>query len=104
MHNNHYYYIPKWETESNSPLLFFPDYEANEQNIVCYAFVGQHSEASLAYYRMLRKPKTPQQLTETQELVSHYAKHFLDSTECMMEVLRDTTKFKRIRYNRKDLR
>jgi hypothetical protein len=33
---------------------FIPDIKANAGNILCYAHVGQHSEASLGYYRLGR--------------------------------------------------
>jgi hypothetical protein len=36
---------------------FMPDAEANPGNILCYAHMGQHSEASYDYYREGRPAK-----------------------------------------------
>jgi hypothetical protein len=36
---------------------FFPTHEANPGCIVCYAHVGQHSEASFRYYHEARLAK-----------------------------------------------
>ena len=42
---------------------FLPDVPANRGNIVCYAHIGQHSEASLDYYR-LGRPAKPREYAE----------------------------------------
>ncbi len=39
---------------------FLPDVPANPGNIMCYAHIGQHSEASRGYYGMGR-PATPRE-------------------------------------------
>lgn len=42
---------------------FLPDSDVNYGNILCYAHIGQHSEASLEYYRLGRLA-TPQEYTD----------------------------------------
>lgn len=38
-------------------VAFFPHANVNFGRIECYAHIGQHSEASLAYYTGTKKPK-----------------------------------------------
>lgn len=45
---------------------FMPDAEANPGRIVCYAHIGQHSEASMDYYR-LGRPAKPHEYQELKD-------------------------------------
>jgi hypothetical protein len=47
--------IPRIDKDG-TPILFLPDIPANPGMIVCYQHIGQHSEASLDYYRRDTKP------------------------------------------------
>ena len=60
--------IPRMES-AYAAILFLPDIEANPGMIACYAYLGQHGEASLDYYRKnTRKPRRG----EADELVREY--------------------------------
>jgi hypothetical protein len=48
--------IPRLDRDG-TPVLFITDAPANYGNIVCYAHLGQHSEASVAYYRETKPAK-----------------------------------------------
>jgi hypothetical protein len=41
-------------------VAFLPDEPANDGRVMCYARLGQHSEASLDYYRSNTIPAHPQ--------------------------------------------
>jgi hypothetical protein len=45
---------------------FMPDSEANPGMILCYAHLGQHSEASMDYYR-LGRPAKPHEYQELKD-------------------------------------
>jgi len=64
-------WIQKWEVEA-----FFPDLPANLGNILCYAHIGQHSEASLDYFYGLphAKPEEYQNLKEELESIGYNLK------------------------------
>ena len=51
-------YTEEWEVEA-----FFPDGHVNPGNIMCYAHVGQHSEASIEYYAET-KPCSPKEYAD----------------------------------------
>ncbi len=90
--------ILKWEggTKTGSALLFFPAYSANRGNIVCYAHMGQHSEACMGYYRQCRNPSTPQQKEEAKNLFAEYQRSF--PSEVFRVVKRDTKNMRIERY------
>jgi hypothetical protein len=47
--------IPRVEKDG-TPILFFPGEQASLGRIVCYAHLGQHSEAVFGYYYRMTKP------------------------------------------------
>lgn len=47
--------IPRVEKDG-TPVLFIPREPANPGRIVCYAHIGQHSEADFGYYYRMTKP------------------------------------------------
>lgn len=51
---------------------FLPDYPANYGNLVCYHYIGQHSEASVDYYRKGRPAKPEEYEALHKELVRIY--------------------------------
>jgi len=54
-------------------LLFLPTAPpANPGRILCYAHVGQHSEASIDYYRDTRPPRTDAERAACDALVAEY--------------------------------
>lgn len=48
------------DKEDGSIVAFLPDATANLGRVMCYAHIGQHSEASLDYYRLNTTPLTPE--------------------------------------------
>ena len=49
--------IREWRESGETGLdAFLPDSDANYGRIVCYAHIGQHSEASLDYYDKRTRP------------------------------------------------
>ena len=92
-----FYVIPRFHPKHKEVLLFLPDNPANGGNIDCYAHIGQHSEASLDYYRET-KPIPPNRLVEAGRLLREY-ESFLDESEVLVIRKRDTPKFRRIRQN-----
>jgi len=93
-----FYFIPKWEGgKDGNPVLFLPDMSANRGYIACYAHMGQHSEASMDYYRRCRRvaPDKKERLALA-ALIREYS-GFLHSSEHMELVRRDTKRFQRVR-------
>lgn len=97
-----YHYIPRWEGGKNgNAVLFLPDQDANTGRMVCYAHIGQHSEAQIEYYHGT-KPATicnREQREEIAALVKEY-EGFLKPGETLRKVLRDSAKFREERYGR----
>lgn len=48
--------IIRRDRTDKSVVAFMPDAETNRGMIMCYAHVGQHSEASIGYYRQNTTP------------------------------------------------
>ena len=57
--------------------LFFPEYEANQGNLLSYQWIGQHCEASLGFYKST-KP------CDDVALVKHYEQHY----DCELQVVK----------------
>lgn len=92
--------IVKWEggrSHKGNPVLFFPTMDANAGRLVCYAHLGQHSEADYAYYRGLRNPAGAYQQLEANNLLAEYRRN-LDKGESLKIVSRDTVTMQRQRY------
>ena len=93
-----FYYIPRWDPKHKEPILFLPDMSANKYNIVCYAHVGQHSEASMEYYhstRPIRPNKEERRLTHA--LIREYS-GFMEKSEHMELKRRDSRRFQKTRW------
>jgi hypothetical protein len=63
-------------TDKGEPIAFFPEASANPGMIVCYAHIGQHSEACNEYYRSckpIRGPLTGAAASLHHELSQSYA-------------------------------
>ncbi len=75
--------LPRMEYNAGewTPILFLPDAEVNFGMIGCYSHIGQHSEASLDYYRDTRAPKDG----ECDDLLREYASI---PPRCKLRVLR----------------
>lgn len=66
---------------TDGEVTAFLDGSANPGNIVCYAHIGQHGEASLDYYRECTRPATPTEFAALhRELTAVY------SPECRLAV------------------
>lgn len=90
--------IVKWEGgKSGNPVLFLPEYAANDGRIVCYAHMGQHSEADLSYYWELRNPKGDYQQLEVSNLLNEY-RDILEEDDELKIVFKDSVKFRKERY------
>lgn len=91
--------IPKWEggKVSGNAVLFLPEYSASAGRMVCYAHMGQHSEADLCYYWELRNPKGDYQQLEVKNLLTEY-RGKLEQGEELRVVSRDREKFRKERY------
>ena len=61
-----------YRKESGDVVAFFPDHEANRGMIVCYAHIGQHSEASIEYYHSTLPAKPEEYASLHNELCSIY--------------------------------
>ena len=59
--------------EDGAPILFFPTEPANAGRVLCYARVGEHSEASRAYMRGLPAPTTKNEFEKAWRLIAQYA-------------------------------
>lgn len=93
--------IPAWDKKHGEAVLFFPSYAANFGNIVCYAHIGQHSEASLEYYRKDCRSFNsyfPKEKHEINALLDEYKSNFLEEGETLEIRSRDTAKFRKERY------
>lgn len=94
-----YYVIPKWEGgKDGNPILFFPDASANPGNMLCYVHMGQHSEASLGYYRSLRNVRPDKKERVALAALLREYKGFLDKSEYIEIVRRDSKRFQKTRY------
>lgn len=93
-------YIAKWEggAKQGNAVLFFPEYAANLGNIVCYAHIGQHSEAALEYYRQCKNPNTTQQKAAIASLVKEY-ENTCYGGETLAQVYRDKQSYRKERYS-----
>lgn len=60
--------------EDGRPVLFFPDDVANPGRVVCYAAMGEHSEAARAYMRRLPAPVTPAERAACWDFLARYAR------------------------------
>lgn len=89
--------IFKWEGgEKSNAVLFLPEYSANLGNIVCYAHVGQHSEACMGYYWGLHNPQEGEQMNEAKALFAEYMRNNPD--DIFKVVKQDREKFRKERY------
>jgi len=59
--------------EDGAPILFFPDVISHEKMIVCFTRAGEHSSASRAYMRSLRKPSKREEIADCFRLLATYA-------------------------------
>ena len=59
--------------EDGAPILFFPSEPANPGRVLCYAQIGEHSEAGRAYMRKLPEPATPAQRREAWRALARYS-------------------------------
>lgn len=94
----------RWHRQ-HGVMLFLPDMPANSGNIVCYAHVGQHSEASMTYYRETQRIyKAPTKQfghvqAEAHALFDEYSQRLDPSQgEVLKVVERDTPAFQRARW------
>lgn len=84
--------IPRVEKDG-TPILFFPEFDANYGRIVIYVRVGQHGEADLEYYRTTK----PDHKNACADLIREH-ESFPDSTPHVlrkrlnMDVLRNAWK------------
>lgn len=93
-------YIAKWEGgKDGNPVLFFPEVEANRGNILCYAHMGQHSEASIEYYWSLRNPFRTYQREAVKRLLDEYQLNYIRDGEVLTEAFRDSSKMRLSRYS-----
>lgn len=101
MANTYIYYIAKWEggQKNGNPVLFFPEYSANPGNIVCYAHMGQHSEACHSYYAGLKNCNTPAQQQALRDLIAEYEQR-LAPGEKLAQVYRDKERYRIARHER----
>lgn len=87
-------------TNTREVVLFVPDMDVNLGNIMCYAHVGQHSEASMEYYRetipLLAAPLRFH--AEGRELLREYAALCELHGYKLKVVARDTDTFRRQRW------
>lgn len=60
--------------EDGRPVLFFPDEKANPGRVLCFAPVGEHSEASRAYMRSLPPPMGNNERLAAWRAVALYAR------------------------------
>ena len=59
--------------ESGAPILFFHDSENRDKTIDCYTLRDEHSSATRAYMRSLKKPSTREDLCAAWALLASYA-------------------------------
>lgn len=60
------------KTNDGEVIAFMPELPANYGKIVCYAHIGQHSEATLEYYQSTRSAKPAEYIALHTELKSIY--------------------------------
>jgi len=61
------HFLRRWE-----PIAFLPDAEAKPGFVMCYEHTGQHSEASLDYYRSTSPCEEGEGAWLVDEMVQHY--------------------------------
>lgn len=59
--------------EDGAPILFFPSEPAKPGKVLCYAQIGEHSEACRAYMRNLPEPASPAQRIAAWRALSRYS-------------------------------
>lgn len=60
------------DVKANEIVAFLPEHAANYGNIMSYAHIGQHCEASLEYYQNTKKASMEEYLSLLRELQMIY--------------------------------
>jgi hypothetical protein len=93
-----FYYIPRWSPKHKEAVLFLPDMPANKYNIVCYAHVGQHSEACMEYYRETRRPRPNKKERQAINALIREYSGLMDKSEHMELKRKDSRRFQKVRW------
>ena len=80
------------ELEDGDIIAVFPELPSNEDMMVCYAHIGQHSEMSLGYYNENTIPATPKEYKDLKAELENIVGYSL-------EVVTELSESKKVNFN-----